>query len=259
MRSGFSLVELSIVLVILGLLTGGILAGQSLIRASEWRGTISQTQRFQAAVYTFRDKYMALPGDMNNATNFWGAINNNNATCVTLASPDGKQTCNGSGDGVWNGFSGEYSEYFHAWLQLANAGLIEGNYTGRTTGAAGSAHGTGGINAPKAKSSNTHFEFQSNGTRASNDAEFYAGDYNNVMTVQGPSGGASLSRTLLPEDVWNMDIKLDDGRPAYGRIRVNKAGGTWQPLCATNADPALATYNVTQTTGRCWIYMLLFG
>lgn len=259
MRFGFSLVELSIVLVILGLLTGGILAGQSLIRAAEWRSTIAQTQRIQAAIYSFRDKYRALPGDMRNATDFWGAINGTASTCVTLASPDGRQTCNGNGDGIWSGAHGEYGEYFHSWVQLAAAGLIEGNYTGKTTGAAGTAHGTGGINSPNAKLSNVHFESQSNGTKTAGDSDFYAGDYNNVLTIQGPSGGASLSRILLPEDVWNMDVKLDDGRPAYGRIRVNKAGGTWQPLCATNADPALANYDLTQTTGRCWIYVLLFN
>lgn len=68
---GFSLVELSIVLVILGLLTGGILAGQSLIRASELRSVSTELQRYSSAIYSFRDQYMALPGDMLNATSFW--------------------------------------------------------------------------------------------------------------------------------------------------------------------------------------------
>ena len=72
MRSGFSLVELSIVLVILGLLTGGILAGQNLIRAAELRSVTTQFQNYHAAVMTFRDKYFALPGDMANAEDFWG-------------------------------------------------------------------------------------------------------------------------------------------------------------------------------------------
>ena len=52
MRSAFSLVELSIVLVILGLLTGGILTGQSLIRAAELRSVTSQMQQYRVAVYT---------------------------------------------------------------------------------------------------------------------------------------------------------------------------------------------------------------
>lgn len=67
-RNAFSLVELSIVLVILGLLVGGILAGQSLIRASELRAVTSEQARIVTAIQAFRDKYFALPGDMRNAS-----------------------------------------------------------------------------------------------------------------------------------------------------------------------------------------------
>src|ERR1700712_5143764 len=69
-QHGFSLVELSIVLVILGLLVGGVLSGQSLIRAAELRSVTTEYQRYTTAVGTFRDKYFALPGDMNNAASF---------------------------------------------------------------------------------------------------------------------------------------------------------------------------------------------
>ena len=72
MKNGFSLVELSIVLVILGLLTGGILGGQALIRAAELRAATTESQRYLAAINSFRDKYFALPGDMAIATRFWG-------------------------------------------------------------------------------------------------------------------------------------------------------------------------------------------
>ncbi|MBY6117485.1 prepilin-type N-terminal cleavage/methylation domain-containing protein [Mameliella alba] len=72
-RSGFSLVELSIVLVILGLLIGGVLTGQNLIRAAELRSVMTEFKTYQTAVMTFRDKYFALPRDMTNATDFfWG-------------------------------------------------------------------------------------------------------------------------------------------------------------------------------------------
>jgi prepilin-type N-terminal cleavage/methylation domain-containing protein len=70
-KSAFSLVELSIVLVILGLLVGGVLAGQSLIRAAQLRAVTAQVGQYAAASKTFRDKYFALPGDLPNATSFW--------------------------------------------------------------------------------------------------------------------------------------------------------------------------------------------
>ena len=76
----FSLVELSIVLVILGLLVGGILAGQSLIHAAELRAVSSEYQRYRTAIYAFRDKYLGLPGDITTATNFWGAADGSTGT-----------------------------------------------------------------------------------------------------------------------------------------------------------------------------------
>src|SRR3569833_319215 len=86
LKAAFTLVELSIVLVILGLLDGGVHTGQSLIRAAELRSVTTQYQRFLTAVQTFRDKYFALPGDMTNAHSYWGIAIATPATCVTTAS-----------------------------------------------------------------------------------------------------------------------------------------------------------------------------
>src|SRR6201999_103149 len=65
-EQGFTLIELSIVLVIIGLIVGGVLVGQDLIRAAEIRATLTQVEKFNTAVNTFYGKYGALPGDMNN-------------------------------------------------------------------------------------------------------------------------------------------------------------------------------------------------
>ena len=73
-QQGFSLVELSIVLVILGLLVGGILSGQSLIRASELRSVTTEYQTYVTSLGTFRDRYFALPGDLSNAASFWSTV-----------------------------------------------------------------------------------------------------------------------------------------------------------------------------------------
>src|SRR4051812_26321723 len=71
-KSGFTLIELSIVLVIIGLITGGILVGKDLIQAAQIRATSSQVTKYSAAVNTFRIKYNALTGDIAepNATGF---------------------------------------------------------------------------------------------------------------------------------------------------------------------------------------------
>ena len=140
-KNAFSLVELSIVLVILGLLVGGVLSGQSLIRASELRSASTQFAQYRAAAYTFRDKYFALPGDMPNATAFWQSAGGTgaDATCIA-AQTSATPACNGNGDGLISGGGSEpvaHGERFMAWKHLANAGLVEGSYTGKTMGAAG--------------------------------------------------------------------------------------------------------------------------
>ena len=124
---GFSLVELSIVLVILGLLTGGILAGQNMIRAAELRSVITEFQTYQTSQRTFQGKYLALPGDMTNATDFWGSAGGAGfiGDGCEAASGTGTQTCNGNGNGAINtpASASEYGERFTYWQHLANAGL----------------------------------------------------------------------------------------------------------------------------------------
>ncbi len=71
-KSGFTLIELSIVLVIIGLIIGGVLVGKDLIKAAEIRSTIGQYEKYKTAVNTFKLKYSGLPGDLlsTNALSF---------------------------------------------------------------------------------------------------------------------------------------------------------------------------------------------
>src|SRR3990172_13141075 len=64
-QKGFTLVELALVMVIIGLLIGGILKGQQLVTNARATSTVSQTRQIEAATTTFQDSYGALPGDMN--------------------------------------------------------------------------------------------------------------------------------------------------------------------------------------------------
>jgi len=61
--SGFTLIEIAIVLVIIGLLVGGVLKGQELITGARVRNLISQQDGIKAAFFGFQDRYRALPGD----------------------------------------------------------------------------------------------------------------------------------------------------------------------------------------------------
>src|SRR5262245_34434616 len=122
-QRAFSLIELSIVIVIIGLIVGGIIGGSALIRAGELRSVVSDVSKYTAAVNTFKQKYDAFPGDMINATSYWGAINATPATCYTTANT-GPATCDGNGDGhLVPTVVNEYHETFHSWKHLANEGL----------------------------------------------------------------------------------------------------------------------------------------
>lgn len=243
--NGFSLVELSIVLVILGLLAGGVLTGQSLIRAAELRSVTTEFSKYQAAVNTFRDKYFALPGDMTNAQSFWGVAHATAATCITTAGT-GTQTCNGNGDGIIQTSTGS-NESYRLWQHLANTGLIEGSYTGISSGGSMVA----GTNAPKAKMSNGAWQAWS-AINYAGDGSAYALDYGSLLGFGVIAAGTDTPQNaiLKPEEAWNIDTKIDDGKPARGSVIAR----FWNNLCAAADDGThdnndlAASYRLTDST-----------
>jgi prepilin-type N-terminal cleavage/methylation domain-containing protein len=119
--SGFTLIEMAIVLVIVGLLVGGVLSGQQLIQNARVRNLISQQDGVKAAFFGFQDRYRALPGDYASA--------DSNINCVTF-------TClNGNGNGrIEAGVAGAIHEEILAWNHLSAAGFINGSYSMATSG-----------------------------------------------------------------------------------------------------------------------------
>ena len=128
-RKGFTLIELSIVLVIIGLIVGGVLVGQDLIRAAEMRAIHGDWTKFETARQTFRLKYNCIPGDCANA-----------ATLGLGTNGDGNKRVNHPLGNV---------ESWQYWSQMAAAGLIEGNYTG-AAGSGGDYDAIIGENVPAA-------------------------------------------------------------------------------------------------------------
>jgi prepilin-type N-terminal cleavage/methylation domain-containing protein len=256
-NQAFSLVELSIVLVILGLLIGGILSGQSLIRAAELRSVSTEYSRWVTSTQTFRDKYFALPGDMNNATQFW-LRQVNAAHCATnsAASVAATGVCDGNGDGVIVSMApaaSQSSEGVQAWRQLAAAGLIEGSYSG-LVGSAYLNHATRGGNSPASKVNRAMWSQGFWNNLTGGNPIVYAIDFGNVLIFGGEHAtDLSWVPVLTPEEAWNIDTKVDDGKPARGTV----IAVYWDGLCAqaddgSNADDDFnASYRLIDRTQQC--------
>ena len=111
-QKGFTLVELAIVMIIIGLLISGILKGQELVESARVAATVTQIKGIDAAISTFRDKYQALPGD----------IANPGARLPECAAYPGPIGCNVGGNG--DGFVSGASDSNYLLVHLAAAGLI---------------------------------------------------------------------------------------------------------------------------------------
>lgn len=250
MQRGFSLVELSIVLVILGLLTGGILAGQSLIRAAELRSATMQLSSYQTAFLAFRDRYMALPGDMPNAQKFWGIA----ASCPGTVGSTDATTCNGNGDGKIgiSAADGYGYESFRVWQHLANSGLIEGQYSGIGGTINLSKDAIPGVNVPAGRFGQSGFwSFDYWNLSGAYAAQLFAYDLKGLIGFGARLPGYEPSGEIMtPEEAWSMDIKLDDGQPARGRFLSNVSCST-----ATTNMNYDATYLLTSKSKICSVML----
>ncbi|MGH7238747.1 MAG: type II secretion system protein, partial [Candidatus Saccharimonadales bacterium] len=123
-RTGFTLIELSIVLVIIGLLVGGVLAGKALIQQAEIRAAASKLQQFETAYRTFQVKYGCIMGDCPYATDLFGM----NYIITSPCPPSGGVgNGNGNGDGFIDnaGYGGAWTcEPYQATKSLTLSGFL---------------------------------------------------------------------------------------------------------------------------------------
>lgn len=201
---------------------------------------------------TFRDKYMAIPGDMNNATAFWGVLagTGSDATCQNTAAT-GLPTCNGSGNGSINTSVVSHDERFRFFQHLANAGLIEGSYTGKTDSVtSGSFAVTMGVNVPSLAGTVTltPTNYAATTTAVVGQFAFSGIPSGNYMELRGLMNASAM---MNAEEAWNMDTKLDDGKPGYGTLTGPQSSWTYGVGCTTTDDPATSVYAVNTSAKTC--------
>jgi len=187
-QKGFTLVEIAIVLVIIGLLLGGILKGQEMITQAKIKNVVADFSGISAAYYGYQDRYRALPGDDLNAATRWAT-----PTAAT----------NGNGDGVvgggYNGNAGSGApaaciagvEACSWWDHLRRAGFVAGSGVQQpfnsVTGLLGVQTGLPGATPP---------------------------------TALGGFSGLIVCSANLPDKISiAVDTQMDDGSPSTGTVR----------------------------------------
>ncbi len=114
-QAGFTLVEIAIVMVIIGLLLGGVLKGQQIIVNAKLRNLDNQYNGVTAAIYSYQDRYLNLPGDDAKTATRWG---------TTVIAGNGDREIGGAFDSVT---PANESRLF--WSHLRAAGLVAGGIT----------------------------------------------------------------------------------------------------------------------------------
>lgn len=193
-QSGFTLIEIAIVLVIIGLLLGGVLKGQELINTARVRALNNTVDGVTAAWFRFQDRYRAFPGDYISAD-------------VNLP---GAQT---SGNG--NGLVDSDIERGNVWRHLQAAGSISGSFQGNIV--AVDAYNCSAINCP-----GNGFGFGMNISFASESTGAGIANANELIT------GSGIPVEVLAE----MDRKIDDGLANSGAMRLGNGGAGWDATAA---------------------------
>jgi prepilin-type N-terminal cleavage/methylation domain-containing protein len=198
-QSGFTLVEIAIVLVIIGLLLGGVLKGQELINQAKIKNIANDLNGLSAAIYAYQDRYRAFPGDDRNAAGRW--------TAPAATSGDGNASVGATNNAPvidCATAAGAATENCHFWQHLRLSGFIAGD--------------TASVLAPQ---------------------NAVGGTLHVQAGALGLSGLVVCTTNLLGRVANAIDAQFDDGNPATGQVRaIAGAGGAYVlNVAPANAAP----------------------
>lgn len=229
MNKAFTLVELAIVIVIIGLLVGGVLQGQELIKQARLRDGIKKMYSVHSAYNTFRAKYNAIPGDFNRAVTMIG----------------GADTANGNGNNKveWNTVEVPVTiDNVQFWHHLQQAKILQMQTKKILCGSLVACQ---------------YADFWDRNTIA---FVYWKDLYLASGLVAPPMGNAVMhiashnaprvdGAALTPEEAWSIDDKIDDGKPSTG-LFVSKQGMAGSNPIATNCLSS-TEYNIAEPAINC--------
>jgi prepilin-type N-terminal cleavage/methylation domain-containing protein len=212
-HSGFTLIEIAIVLVIIGLLLGGVLKGQELINSAKVKNLATDFRNIPVFIYGYQDKFRALPGDD-------AAVTTHLPGATTCSISAGK--CNpGNGwiDGNWNDTAAT-SESYIFWQHVRLAGLTSGSTDTNTATTpattylpVNAAGGIIGIQSGTSSLTSTPIK-----------------DSTGTVAIRGTY--IICSAGILGKFVKQLDIQMDDGNPATGSMMAGTATTAGSPMTA---------------------------
>jgi len=227
-QNGFTLVEIAIVLVIIGLLLGGILKGQQLINSARVRNIADTNSGIQAAYYGFLDRYRQVPGDMPAA-----------AATTAIGLP-----VNNGGNGNGRVDQQDFGEASAMWEQLSQSDFIQGNYTG------------GATDAPSYKVQPVAPVNPFNGfylLARTRDYSSYDGPNDTRVAPAATAPPLRLGLVLgdnIPVSIAReLDVKIDDQVPLTGVLRYTGVNGEMQSFKGVSESTSTVTECISPTVG----------
>jgi prepilin-type N-terminal cleavage/methylation domain-containing protein len=228
-KNGFTLVELSIVLVIIGLLIGGILAAQSMISTAKNQKVVRQISQFDIAIANFNSKFGGLPGDSSKL----GCTDYGDNTCDNGLIEDH------TGDaGYHSGESGKF------WYDLSVTSGIKNSSGGDYTNCSAGCDVEVGVNIPKIEFKEVDLVVCGSCGMGVNKNFYSVADHSDGLSSPFASSGS-----MTPNQALAIDIKLDDGQPAGRVLGYNFDGriaGQDDGNCIVSG-----AYNLSNTNNVC--------
>ncbi len=239
---GFTLIELAVVLVIIGLIIGGILVGRDLVRSAEINSVVKDISAYRSASRTFQDKFNCFPGDCVKATQFGLGMN-------------------GDGNGYIGLTTGYETRLF--WIHLAAAGMIGGTYSLPSPCCYQAYAEAGEVPSTKLSGAWVSVFYAPSGgayTPGPGDIMFPGMQNKPVFIVGGRSGGYYYSGygpyIISSSEMLRIDQKYDEGTPGNGLIGTvpwydpgyHAALQNW---CVTSTDPTVSKYDTTRSGNVC--------
>ena len=229
-QKGFTLIEIAIVLVIIGLLLGGVLKGQELINTARVRALNNSVDGVTAAWFSFQDRYRGFPGDYTQ-----GSVNLPNVTA--------------NGDG--NGLVDTNNERALVWVHLQAAGYITGSYDDNAATVAVDEYDCPVQTCPD------------NGFGAGMNLSFGTQIRGAIATT--PAAHELLTGRGIPVEVLaELDRKVDDGEPSTGAMQLGAGAAAaaegWvaadsdacrRDIAAVAPDPARTVYELQSPSANC--------